>query len=272
MKVRLAFSVAAHLEPEILIIDEVLAVGDAEFQAKCLGKMEDVAEEGRTVLFVSHNLSAVISLCRSGIILNHGTCSKIMNPGDAVASYLATCERARNSSNGRLTIGTDEEQIIVENLSFGTPSPDGSIGVGDPVSVTMDVIRNASLLGLECAIVVTDEFSSRVALFHTLYHSNLHIPKGERTSLTCSIPSLSLVPGRYYLDIVFAADKRVIGSASRVVAFDVEFRDTLGTGRLPAKGQGHVVLPAHWSAQPQQSAAINVSRDRKLPTAEPRMM
>src|SRR5207237_5159881 len=72
MQVRLAFAVAAHLEPEILLVDEVLAVGDAEFQQKCLGKMKDVTREGRTVVFVSHNLAAVRSLCSRGIVLDQG--------------------------------------------------------------------------------------------------------------------------------------------------------------------------------------------------------
>src|SRR5690606_13135811 len=90
MKVRLAFSVAAHLEPEILIIDEVLAVGDAEFQKKCLGKMDEVSkEEGRTVLFVSHNMGAVQSLCRHGVLLNSGRVA-MMGPTSAVVdNYLA---------------------------------------------------------------------------------------------------------------------------------------------------------------------------------------
>ena len=77
MYVRLAFAVAAHLEPEILLVDEVLAVGDAAFQKKCLGKMGDVAKEGRTVLFVSHNMMAVKSLCRDGVLLRAGTVSCI---------------------------------------------------------------------------------------------------------------------------------------------------------------------------------------------------
>ena len=88
MRVRLAFAVAAHLEPEILIVDEVLAVGDAEFQKKCLNKMEDVGKEGRTVLFVSHNMAAVTRLCQRGILLSDG---KIIDDGDAhsiVSSYL----------------------------------------------------------------------------------------------------------------------------------------------------------------------------------------
>ena len=81
MYVRLAFAVAAHLEPEILVVDEVLAVGDAEFQKKCLGKMGDVAHEGRTVLFVSHNMRAIKYLCNKGILLDHGTICYLGTPG-----------------------------------------------------------------------------------------------------------------------------------------------------------------------------------------------
>ena len=89
MNVRLAFAVAAHLDPEILIIDEVLAVGDAEFQKKCLGKMQDVASEGRTVLFVSHNMSAVTRLCTRGVVLSQGGTSFEGDSIDAVTYYLA---------------------------------------------------------------------------------------------------------------------------------------------------------------------------------------
>ncbi|MAT55367.1 MAG: hypothetical protein CMN32_12885 [Saprospirales bacterium] len=88
MKVRLGFAVAAHLDPEILIIDEVLAVGDVEFQRKCLGKMEDVSRSGRTVLFVSHNMTAISNLCKRCIVLKQGTISKIDDASDAVKHYV----------------------------------------------------------------------------------------------------------------------------------------------------------------------------------------
>ncbi len=88
MYVRLAFAVAAHLEPEILLVDEVLAVGDAEFQKKCLGKMDDVANKGRTVFFVSHDLSAINQLCRKGILLHHGTIKSSGTMREVVNEYL----------------------------------------------------------------------------------------------------------------------------------------------------------------------------------------
>ena len=88
MYVRLAFAVAAHLEPEILFVDEVLAVGDVEFQKKCLGKMEDVAKEGRTILFVSHNMAAIRSLCRRTILLDKGKLLMDSATDETVAHYL----------------------------------------------------------------------------------------------------------------------------------------------------------------------------------------
>jgi len=87
MYMRLAFAVAAHLQPEILIVDEVLAVGDTSFQKKCLGKMSDVAKEGRTVLFVSHNTAAILSLCSVGIVLNFGKIEVIGSVSDALQHY-----------------------------------------------------------------------------------------------------------------------------------------------------------------------------------------
>ncbi len=99
MYVRLAFAVAAHLEPEILVVDEVLAVGDAEFQKKCLGKMKDVATGGRTVLFVSHNMQAVASLCSTGILLIHGKLSKKGKTDEVVGKYLV--QQTRNTVSRR---------------------------------------------------------------------------------------------------------------------------------------------------------------------------
>ena len=95
MYVRLAFAVAAHLEPEILLVDEVLAVGDVGFQRKCLGKMSEVASEGRTVLFVSHNMAIIQALCQRGILLERGAVSVDAPIEEAVAAYLRAVESAR---------------------------------------------------------------------------------------------------------------------------------------------------------------------------------
>ena len=97
MYVRLAFSVAAHLEPEILLVDEVLAVGDMAFQRKCLGKMDDVAQAGRTVVFVSHNMGLLQTLCQRGIFLQQGIVDTDGTITEAVDAYLQTLEQARGA-------------------------------------------------------------------------------------------------------------------------------------------------------------------------------
>lgn len=114
MYVRLAFAVAAHLEPEILIVDEVLAVGDAEFQDKCLGKMKDVSNEGRTVLFVSHNMGAIKGLCSRCILLKNGSIVDDGNPVKVVSSYF----KGTNESGGKFTIGKEDkaEALIIETV------------------------------------------------------------------------------------------------------------------------------------------------------------
>ena len=113
MYVRLAFAVAAHLEPEILVVDEVLAVGDASFQKKCLGKMSEVAQEGRTVLFVSHNMAAIKALCTSALVLNKGISSEMMDTDNAVRKY------SENSSNTDETIfPVVKDELIVKDFYF----------------------------------------------------------------------------------------------------------------------------------------------------------
>ncbi len=97
MYVRLAFAVAAHLDPDILVIDEVLAVGDIEFQDKCLGKMKDVAGQGRTVLFVSHNMASIKALCKRGIVMQKGTVTYDGNISDSISNYLATLNTGLNN-------------------------------------------------------------------------------------------------------------------------------------------------------------------------------
>ncbi len=117
MTVRLAFAVAAHLEPEILIIDEVLAVGDAEFQKKCLGKMEDVAGEGRTVIFVSHNTGAVERLCSKGVLLQNGAMVSYGNIQDIISLY----SKGQNLLPNNLQNRTDrlgEREVIFSNVEF----------------------------------------------------------------------------------------------------------------------------------------------------------
>jgi lipopolysaccharide transport system ATP-binding protein len=116
MTVRLAFAVAAHLEPEILIVDEVLAVGDVEFQRKCIGKMKDVAGHGRTILFVSHNLQAVRSLCTKGVVMSRGCAAPVVDADEAVSGYLLGDEVAAKAE-WRGSLASKDTEIVLQGMS-----------------------------------------------------------------------------------------------------------------------------------------------------------
>lgn len=142
MKVRLAFAVAAHLEPEILIIDEVLAVGDAEFQRKCLGKMKDVATQGRTVLFVSHEMNMVASLCNRTIVLDKG---EISFDGDASEGVLAyqrmlgiSCETSIDSPRASLAVGDDSARLKAAWLENTSGARTRTFDINDAIIISMD--------------------------------------------------------------------------------------------------------------------------------------
>lgn len=139
MYLRLAFAVAAHLEPEILVVDEVLAVGDAEFQRKCLGKMNDVANQGRTVLFVSHNMSAILRLTQESIVMQKGQLVKRANTPEAVDFYLASGQ----AQAGERTWDADEVPAV------SAPFRPISLRVRDPRGAVSDSFRSTEPLTLE---------------------------------------------------------------------------------------------------------------------------
>ena len=154
MYTRLAFAVAANLEPEVLIVDEVLAVGDAEFQKKCLGKMKDVSEHGRTVLFVSHNMSAVAQLCSRCIMLKNG---KILFQGatnDVIEEYLT------NSTRESKYLAEDDSEKPIQILSAGlfdkTGKPSADFGQNDEITLTFKIKNLSNRKGVVCAVCLYD--------------------------------------------------------------------------------------------------------------------
>lgn len=137
MYVRLAFAVAAHLEPEILLVDEVLAVGDMSFQKKCLGKMEEVATQGRTVLFVSHNMGSVGRLCRSGILLDQGT---VVFAGD-ITETIRTYTQSAMSSNAEVSFAANKDKILqmsAAQLLNHSGQPSTELDRNESFSVSID--------------------------------------------------------------------------------------------------------------------------------------
>lgn len=192
MYVRLAFAVAAHLEPEILIVDEVLAVGDAAFQKKCLGKMGEVAHSGRTVLFVSHNMSAVQALCRHAIYLRNGRV-RAMGPVEPLLNqYLAET-------------GTPQGHRLASSVELGpsfklvgfefTPNP---VTTGRPMSFSLSFLARKAVTVSELSLLINSTQGSRVALID-LRSLGLPLPisAGENWHIEGNIDSLPFVEGDY---------------------------------------------------------------------------
>jgi lipopolysaccharide transport system ATP-binding protein len=164
--VRLAFAVAAHLEPEILVVDEVLAVGDAAFQKKCLGKMGDVSKEGRTVLFVSHNLGAVRSLCAHGILLDSGELIA-SGPMDQVADQYARSSRLFLNDSSAWTVPPDENlplQVISINAVDSKEQPCSNIDVTEQIHLIITHHCSKILIG---SVVLVSIFHNGIELIHT---------------------------------------------------------------------------------------------------------
>ena len=247
MYVRLAFSVAAHLESEILLVDEVLAVGDIAFQKKCLGKMEGVADQGRTVLFVSHNMSLIQTLCQRGILIEDGKVTVDSSVSHAANTYIEGLEVASMVSP---VDRVDREGSGDTKLTSVTIEAGGNQGVSTPTSgepVTLIFEVDKWLPGLKCLFTISDNLGRPVAMFQTDNPGPKDVHTGEnRKQFTCVIPKLLLLPGRYRLDVLIR-DKG--GRQDRLVAATyMQVYEGIIDGR-PARALNNgvsVSMPHYW--------------------------
>lgn len=221
MKVRLGFSVAAHLDPEILIIDEVLAVGDYEFQKKCLGKMEDVSKnQGRTVLFVSHNLDAVSTLCKKVLVLKNGNINFEGSCSAGIVNYLEI-------NNKSLTYFKDSSELdftrIVE-VKVETSLTNQIHKHGEELTIKMKLKVYNKLEKGNIAIQIMDSDSGRPVIYSWLHNNEISIGSDEGTyDISCVFPSLKLYKGNYNLTIHFSelSGKKNPQKIERICHFEV---------------------------------------------------
>jgi lipopolysaccharide transport system ATP-binding protein len=249
MSVRLAFAVAAHLETEILLVDEVLAVGDAAFQRKCLAKMNEVAMEGRTVLFVSHNLATIRSLCERSVLLERGRVVADGAATEAIDSYLRALERnvdedllQRQDRDARGWTETKIKRIEVRDRSGHS----GVVVGGRPVTIIIHVTK--VLPKMECRLTIVNSLGQPVATLD----SDLFAPSDVRREdlgprIECEIDALPLVPGRYGIDVRLAGRRRLQDGLRAAAFFDVE-AGVLEDRPMPAAHtkKGDVVLSHVW--------------------------
>lgn len=200
MYVRLAFAVAAHLEPEILLVDEVLAVGDAQFQTKCLGKMQEVAGLGRTVLFVSHNLAAVSSLTTRCIVLGGGRISFDGKTADAVAAYSASSHAFAGASGVSISSKGAHSQIQKVRLLDDRGATVRSAAAGAPLSVEV-VLATDGAPGLSLELFLNDALRRRVGMMSLHQFHGLLLPRESGTyRVRLVLDPLNLASGEYSLD------------------------------------------------------------------------
>jgi lipopolysaccharide transport system ATP-binding protein len=252
MQMRLAFAVAAHLDPEVLIVDEVLAVGDAEFQKKCLGKMEDVTSQGRTVLFVSHNMEAVLTLCRQGVVLNGGRVSFIGGSTESVHFY-QRAEAGKSSANAPHVVWTNQagdgsakpRVLKIEILDFeGNPKP--SIQTWDDVRFRLHYESPEDIDAGSVILEIRDQRDARLMVMD----SGLGLPlKAGKHQADCVIRRLPLSAGDYSVGVGLAlSNTGWLWRDTNVGMLLVDGRDVFDSGRPPVHSRMLFAVPHEWSS------------------------
>ncbi len=247
MYVRLAFAVAAHLDPEILIVDEVLAVGDAAFQKKCLGKMSEVSTAGRTVLFVSHNMVAVQSLCEQALWLSHGNVARFGPTPEVVSAYLSgnTCsthERRWDRSGDAPENAPGNAQVRVMSVVLRPQTAaNDPIATSTPIDIECEFLCETVGLELNVAINVFDQQGT--CAFAS--DSPTTMSTGGRIRSVCTIPGNLLNDGVYRVDLMLVRDaSQQVAAVEQALQFEVV--DSQRTGNWFGKWPGIVRPRLDW--------------------------
>lgn len=266
MRVRLAFSVAAHLDPDILIVDEVLAVGDLAFQQKCIQRMSEFASTGRTILFVSHNMPAVESLCQRTILVSGG---RIVADGPTHEIVPQFIKSMVSSPEGLDQAETDlsvhprrvrnSKEILQKLRIFDeTGSLSTAIPLGGKCTFELSFQSQGLPRGLSFCISLSTPQGQRIGVLHSRIHSRM-ISSGEQSgTVRCVVDHLPLLPGEYTVDVSVGTWDRVLDSVDGAARIAILPTDYFGTGELPNSQQGVLALKSCWTnVSPQPAKAWN---------------
>lgn len=252
MYVRLAFAVAAHLNPEILVVDEVLAVGDALFQKKCLGKMKDVAEHsGRTVLFVSHNMAAVEHLCNSAVMLANGrvhTCGPTRDVLDAYRESTKDTVPTITKTDFRRPAWA-RPVISSTTLMNQAGTATDSFGIGDLLRIKVNFESgHTSPVSVPClGIVINSNSNAAVAAVNMRMTGSLEMRQLVAGSIICDLTEMRLAPGSYSVDLWLGDGNVDIDMVEACLSFTIESTDFYGSGVPPFSHLGATVLTPKWT-------------------------
>lgn len=255
MKVRLAFAVAAHLDLEVMLIDEVLAVGDAEFQRKCLGKMGDVARSGRTIIFVSHNMAAVQNLCNRVLVLRDGKTDFEGPPDRAIYEYLKQFE-PESEGNGLISVKreTGLHPIICGIELFDELKNRASaVPTCSPLTVKIQYQHTEDIPDPRFSLVFENAAGVRIFSLQSRRQRGALPRLPAQGTVTCQILDLPLLPGLYNISAGCGSENKQLDRVSRACQLTVTEKDVFGTGKLPGTAGGLVVVKADWHVDGESS-------------------
>ena len=247
MYVRLGFAVAAHLEPEILIVDEVLAVGDAAFQRKCLAKMDEISKAGQTVLFVSHNMGLIQSLCQRVVVLRNGSVYADDNTSTAVAAYLQTLEEISSENLLERTErrGKGKVRLARVKITTGNHALAANLCTGSPARFVFHV--TSVLPGMSCCFTIYDPCGQPVTYFDSaVFSSSDETDRSQGHTFSCEIDELMLIPGRYRINAAIMLDGEMQDHLEGASFFEVEQGTLRGRAAPPSAGYGSMLTPHRW--------------------------
>ena len=248
MHMRLAFAVAAHLEPEILLVDEVLAVGDTAFQNKCLGKIGAVAKDGRTVVFISHNMPVVRSLCQRCMVFDHG---KLVLNGSAEEStswYLASSVNIALSASVSFAKPASASPWVKSITVLSNGAPSATLSMGDHLAIAVEFASESPTRHPRLGLVISTKDGERVLCASNRFQPSRSYaePVCEGT-LYCDFGMVPLMANRYSVSVYFgdrADDSHILEGA---ITFEVLEHDCWGQGKLPPAGASHLWWPTQFN-------------------------
>jgi lipopolysaccharide transport system ATP-binding protein len=251
MYVRLAFAVAAHLEPDILLVDEVLSVGDQAFQEKCLGRIREVTSAGRTVIFVSHNIPSVTSLCTRGILIEGGRKTFDGPIVETVEAYLARRKRLQGAGvlQGVERDGTGDVRFHAVGVSNDDGGEELYADRETQISLTFRAEKPVPGRHLNLGLGINTYLGERLITLYTRFDPTQalrDVDVVDGTTLVCRVPELPLAPGRYFLTLYLDRSGEILDRVQNQIELQVLPSDYFGSGVLPTESQGPFMVRHEW--------------------------
>ncbi len=255
MYVRLAFAVAAHLEPEVLIVDEVLAVGDMRFQDRCLGKMRAIGATGRTVLFVSHNAGAIRALCTRACWLDDGRVARIGDVQEVVDAYVSAVADTRAEGAVPVASRPEDQRFFVEGMTlFADGVAASAIPCGAPMALEIAYATREPLHHLRMHVVIDTAFGEHVVYLGTDLAGQDFVDPPVAGRIRCDLGACALMPGSYSISVYGVTNGEHGDEFLDALRFQVADRNYFGTGLLPPRNFARVLVRHRWGIEETQLA------------------